>query len=170
MSEVLPEGGRKKKAATSLSRFYGRTPHYNAFKKLSSDSGVCSLQSEQGCLISSAPDLTSCKIKARLCRWIWEDGNFHVCHNTLLRGNYGVDCIWKELKTLGSMHTYLLLSCWYFKVIQYLASAPWYFCWQHKQVFKCYFKLKGGEKEKRKEGGKDETKRSLQLVFLFVSM
>lgn len=79
-----------------------------------------------------ATNLMSCKIKTRLCRWIWEDGNFHALSHALLRDHYGLDYIWKDLGMLWSMHTLFVTSFCYFTVIQALASVPRYLFWQCK--------------------------------------
>lgn len=79
-----------------------------------------------------ATNLMSCKIKTRLCRWLWEYRNFHALSRALLRDHCGLDYIWKDLGMLWSMHIYLLPSYCYFTVMQGLASVPRYLCWQRK--------------------------------------
>lgn len=79
-----------------------------------------------------ATNLVSCKIKRRLCRWLWEYRNFCALSRALLRDHCGLDYIWKDLGMLWSMHIYLLPSFCYFTVMQGLASVPRYL--EHTQA------------------------------------
>lgn len=171
MSEVLPEGQKKKR--------------HSSVDFMEEHLIIMSLRSYPQILVFAAckvnrdvwygaTNLMSCKIKTKLCRWIWEDRNFHVCHDTLLRDSYGVDYIWDDLKMSRSMHTYFLPSYCHFTIIQRLASVLRYLCWQHKLVsgniskyLNVIFKIKGGGGRKERE--KDKTLREISSWYFFLS-
>lgn len=117
-----------------------------------------------------ATNLMSCKIKTRLCRWIWEDGNFHALSHALLRDHYGLDYIWKDLGMLWSMHTLFVTFLLFYSntgfgfCSQILILAMKAALWQNKQEFKCYFKLREGKKEWGEER-REEKKSSAGISF-----